>query len=51
MPEILSQQALATLFTEARTHNGWLGKPVDEFVTVQVPRGSRSFEIRSIRFE
>ncbi len=28
-----------------------LGKPVDEFVTVQVPRGSRSFEIRSIRFE
>jgi transcription elongation factor GreA len=28
-----------------------LGKPVDELVTVQVPRGSRSFEIRSIRFE
>jgi len=28
-----------------------LGKPVDELVTVQVPRGSRSFEIRSIKFE
>ena len=28
-----------------------LGKPVDELVTVQVPRGSRSFEIRSIEFE
>jgi transcription elongation factor GreA len=28
-----------------------LGKPIDELVTVQVPRGSRSFEIRSIRFE
>ena len=28
-----------------------LGKPIDEFVTVQVPRGSRSFEIRAIRFE
>ena len=28
-----------------------LGKPVDEVVTVQVPRGSRSFEIRAIRFE
>jgi len=28
-----------------------LGKPVDELVTVEVPRGSRSFEIRSIRFE
>ena len=28
-----------------------LGRPVDELVTVQVPRGSRSFEIRSIRFE
>jgi len=30
MPEILSQQALATLFTEARTHNDWLDKPVDD---------------------
>ena len=28
-----------------------LGKPVDETVTVQVPRGSRTFEIRAIRFE
>ena len=28
-----------------------LGKPVDEVVAVQVPRGSRSFEIRAIRFE
>lgn len=28
-----------------------LTKPVDELVTVEVPRGSRSFEIRSIRFE
>ena len=28
-----------------------LGKPVDEIVTVQVPRGRREFEIRSIRFE
>ena len=28
-----------------------LGRPVDELVTVQGPRGSRSFEIRSIEFE
>lgn len=28
-----------------------LGKAVDEVVAVQVPRGSRSFEIRAIRFE
>ena len=28
-----------------------LGKPVDELVTVKVPRGNRSLEIRSIRFE
>lgn len=28
-----------------------LGKPVDEVVTVQVPRGRREFEIRDIRFE
>ncbi|MBU0750550.1 MAG: malonic semialdehyde reductase [Gammaproteobacteria bacterium] len=28
MPETISQQALATLFTEARTHNDWLDKPV-----------------------
>ena len=28
-----------------------LGKPVDEVVTVQVPRGSLSFEVRAIRFE
>jgi transcription elongation factor GreA len=27
-----------------------LGKPVDEVVAVQVPRGKREFEIRSIRF-
>ena len=28
-----------------------LGKPVDEVVRVQVPRGTREFEIREIRFE
>jgi transcription elongation factor GreA len=28
-----------------------LGKPVDEVVAVQVPRGRREFEIRAIRFE
>jgi len=28
-----------------------LGKPVDEVVAVQVPRGRREFEIRDIRFE
>lgn len=28
-----------------------LGKPVDEVVAVQVPRGRREFEIRSIRFQ
>ena len=28
-----------------------LGKPVDEVVAVQVPRGRREFEIRLIRFE
>ena len=28
-----------------------LGKPVDEVVIVQVPRGRREFEIRHIRFE
>jgi transcription elongation factor GreA len=28
-----------------------LGKPVDEVVTVEVPRGRREFEIRQIRFE
>jgi transcription elongation factor GreA len=28
-----------------------LGKPVDEVVSVQVPRGRREFEIRQIRFE
>jgi transcription elongation factor GreA len=27
-----------------------LGKPVDELVRVQVPRGTREFEIREIRF-
>lgn len=30
MPAKLSQEALATLFTEARTHNGWLDQPVDD---------------------
>lgn len=29
MPAKLSQEALATILTEARTHNGWLDKPVD----------------------
>jgi transcription elongation factor GreA len=28
-----------------------LGKPVDEVVAVQVPRGKREFEIRAIRFQ
>ena len=28
-----------------------LGKPVDEVVTVQVPRGRREFEICDIRFD
>lgn len=28
-----------------------VGKPVDEVVRVQVPRGTREFEIREIRFE
>lgn len=28
MAEALTASALATLFTEARTHNGWLNKPV-----------------------
>jgi transcription elongation factor GreA len=28
-----------------------LGKPVDEVVRVQVPRGTREFEIREIRFD
>lgn len=28
MAEALTASALATLFTEARTHNGWLDKPV-----------------------
>jgi transcription elongation factor GreA len=28
-----------------------LGKPVDEVVAVQVPRGRREFEIRDIRFD
>ena len=29
MTEALTASALATLFTEARTHNGWLNKPLD----------------------
>ena len=28
-----------------------LGKPVDEIVIVEVPRGRREFEIRQIRFQ
>jgi len=28
-----------------------IGKPVDEIVRVQVPRGTREFEIREIRFD
>ncbi|MDP2794256.1 MAG: malonic semialdehyde reductase [Sulfurisoma sp.] len=36
MPEKLSQDALATLFTEARTHNGWLAQPVDDALLLQV---------------
>jgi len=30
MPAKLSQEVLATLFTEARTHNGWLDQPIDD---------------------
>lgn len=30
MPAKLTQEALATLFTEARTHNGWLDRPIDD---------------------
>jgi len=28
-----------------------LGEPVDEVVRVRVPRGTREFEIREIRYE
>jgi 3-hydroxypropanoate dehydrogenase len=30
MSEKISQDAIEALFTEARTHNGWLDKPVDD---------------------
>lgn len=34
MTTALDNQALAALFTEARTHNGWNGEPVsDELLT------------------
>ncbi|WP_345814763.1 malonic semialdehyde reductase [Paraburkholderia sp. PREW-6R] len=33
---ILSDQALAQLFHDARTHNGWLPKPVDDAVLEQL---------------
>ena len=32
MPAMLTEEALATLFTEARSHNGWLTQPVDDAV-------------------
>lgn len=32
----LNRQALATLFTEARTHNGWLDKPVSDALLREV---------------
>lgn len=30
MSEAISPAACAALFTEARTHNGWLGRPVSD---------------------
>jgi 3-hydroxypropanoate dehydrogenase len=30
MPDKISQDAIKALFTEARTHNGWLDRPVDD---------------------
>lgn len=36
MAEALTASALATLFTEARTHNGWLEKPVSDELLQQV---------------
>lgn len=36
MPSLLSQQALDTLFFQARTHNEWLDKPVDDALLQQV---------------
>ncbi|HFR4115147.1 TPA: malonic semialdehyde reductase [Yersinia enterocolitica] len=35
MAQILTPDALATLFTDARTHNGWLDKPVDDALLKQ----------------
>lgn len=35
MTQKLPPEALATLFTEARTHNGWLDKPVDDALLAQ----------------
>ncbi len=36
MTETLSASALATLFTEARTHNGWQDKPVSDELLEEV---------------
>ena len=36
MPSLLSQQALDTLFLQARTHNEWLDKPVDDALLQRV---------------
>jgi 3-hydroxypropanoate dehydrogenase len=36
MTEALTASALATLFTEARTHNGWLDKPVTDAQLQQI---------------
>ena len=36
MPSTIDQPALATLFTEARTHNAWLAKPVPDSLLHEV---------------
>jgi 3-hydroxypropanoate dehydrogenase len=36
MAEALTASALATLFTDARTHNGWLEKPVSDQLLQQI---------------
>ncbi|ATM86270.1 malonic semialdehyde reductase [Yersinia massiliensis] len=35
MTYTLTPEALATIFTEARTHNGWLDKPVENALLIQ----------------
>jgi nitroreductase len=36
MSKVVSNEGLAILFREARTHNGWLDKPVDDALLAQV---------------